>query len=128
MELGNAVMGYSRGDFPIPRHAGFEDELWRLFEAMAPDDWDYRGDWLYDTSDRGYSNKTFEIHPYCWCDRDDCPQCGSMEQPNFLHRATGLSIRWYKYPLRDSYANQEITLPKFKDIITGCIRSLTAKR
>jgi len=44
--------------------------------------------------------------------------------PNFLYKPTKLEIEWYKYPLRDSYSNQEITLLQFKEIIDDCIRSV----
>ena len=29
--------------------------------------------------------------------------------PNFFDRVTGLKLRWYRYPLRDSYANYNLT-------------------
>lgn len=45
-------------------------------------------------------------------------------KPNFLYKPTGLTIEWYKYPLRDSYFNQETTLDEFKEIIDKCIESL----
>jgi hypothetical protein len=44
--------------------------------------------------------------------------------PNFLYKPTGFEIRWYKYPLRDSYKNQDIGLKDFVKIIDHCIRSL----
>ena len=50
----------------------------------------------------------------------NCP----IVKPNFLYKPTNFSIKWYKYPLRDSYMSQKITLKKFRDIISKCIESL----
>lgn len=182
MELGNMMFGNSRGRFPIERE-GWEDELYRLFEAYAPSG-DTRGEEL--------ENDTFAVMPYWWggctCGAE-CPQhaddcdivtgwddwvsarmswcsgesdeegmamvdlsklseypipppkctCGAEEHwqekdeheptckllaPNFLHKKSGFEIQWYKYPLRDSYMNQDITQEQFGEIITDCIKSL----
>jgi hypothetical protein len=51
------------------------------------------------------------------------PEC-DLERPNFLFKPTGLRIEWYKYPLRDAYSNQEITVDEFKKNIAQCIKSL----
>jgi len=122
MELGNMLFGNSRGDFPIERHTGFETELTRLFDS-------------YDqTGNRGYSpkfeNDTFSVFPYYWgecdCGEEHSPDCPVMK-PNFLFKPTGFAIEWYKYPLRDSYSNQKITLREFVTIIDACIESLKEK-
>ena len=47
-----------------------------------------------------------------------------LVKSNFLYKPTGFSIDWYKYPLRDSYTNQRITLEGFKIIIDKCIESI----
>jgi len=48
----------------------------------------------------GYGNhwdtNVFMMHPYCWCDNEDCLWC-SGDNPNFLHKASGLKVSWYKY-------------------------------
>jgi hypothetical protein len=214
MELGNLIFGNSRGEYPIERYIGFEDELYRLFEAYAPDrdnSWReygvefendiflvfpyYWGDCTcgYDEKDYQWSienkhesscyqsaldkalNEWVKEHPepmitssnewrkwyskkqefedktydklcaqygvdrkfgaavHCTCDYRDrrykfceenhhdkeCP----IVKPNFLFKPTGFSIKWYKYPLRDSYMNQNITLDEFKKIISVCIES-----
>jgi hypothetical protein len=46
--------------------------------------------------------------------------------PNFCHKPSGIEIQWYKYPLRDSYFNKEISLEEFSEIIDGCISSINA--
>lgn len=50
----------------------------------------------------------------------DCP----IVKPNFLYKPSDFSIKWYKYPLRDSYKSQDITLDQFRVIISECIESL----
>ncbi len=50
----------------------------------------------------------------------DCP----LVKPNFLYKPLSFQIQWYKYPFRDSYTNQEITLKAFGAIIGACMASL----
>jgi hypothetical protein len=124
IELGNYFFGHSKGGVPIPRGAGWEDQLKRLFDAYAPDrdrSWRDYGD--------PFENDTFCVAEYWW---GDCT-CGAVSEhkpdcklmvPNFLYKPTGFAIEWYKYPLRDSYMNFEITLDEFTQIIDKCIASL----
>lgn len=204
MELGNMIFGHSRGNFPIKRGIGFEEELYRLFDAINPDrdnSWREYGE--------NFENDTFMTFPYWWgdceCGFDDkdyewsennqCKEscfsvrrekfdnelksegislyndnseewkkrmtewalkngftgwegsgghcdCGYNEEynkwretnnhngncpivkPNFKHKPTGFEIQWYKYPLRDSYMNNPITLKDFSKLIDDCILSL----
>jgi hypothetical protein len=51
------------------------------------------------------------------------PEC-PLVKPNFYHKPSGFSLMWYKYPLRSSFANQEITLVEFSKIIDDCIEGL----
>lgn len=120
MEIGNAIFGHSRGEWPIPRSTGFEHELIRLFEAYAP-----KRDKSWREYGVEFSNDVFEVHPYCWCEEETCPQCGTGEQANFLYKPTVFYISWYKYPLRDSYASKKISVHEFCHIIDDCIKSLT---
>ena len=210
-EIGNMMFGNSRGSYHVPRGAGWEDELVRLFDTCAPDRdsswreygsnfenetflvmqywWGYctcgfdevdnfteahsdtcyqaklkeeklkaggfENEWGYISAPVGesfvycwdtiYKNITDEFNlpmqgcaVHCTCDYDaryaayiagigyadgHKKQCG-LVKPNFLHKPTEFEIQWYKYPLRDSYMNQNITLLEFKNIITQCISSL----
>lgn len=45
-------------------------------------------------------------------------------RPNFCYKPQDFHLQWYKYPLRDSYSNQEMDLPAFRAIIDACIASL----
>ena len=51
--------------------------------------------------------------------KSDC----RLIQPNFLYKPTGFSIMMYKYFLRDSYMNQNISLDEFREILKDCVRS-----
>ena len=71
-----------------------------------------------------FENDVFTMHPYCWCDRMECPWCcwcdesrpdncacdfcsnniqgakgGTHERPapNFWHKESGLKVWWYKW-------------------------------
>jgi|GEM_PF-633842 len=119
MELGNTLFGHSRGKYSLIRGKGFEEVLDRLFEVCVPNNRMYG---------EVFENEVFAIFPYYWGDctcgdeqnhKQDCP----IVKPNFLYKPTGFELRWYKYPLRDSYTNQKITLAEFKKIISTCIRS-----
>jgi hypothetical protein len=46
----------------------------------------------------------------------ECP----LVLPNFLYRPTGYSLMWYKYPLRDAYANQRLTYKQFDAMLSHC--------
>ena len=47
-----------------------------------------------------------------------------LVMPNFWHKPSGYQLSWYKYPLRDSYANAKISENEFLSIIDDCIGSL----
>ena len=76
-----------------------------------------------------YENETFMMHPFCWCEKDDCGWCagiGAMPQlmrdvcgvkyneserlPNFFFKPTNTKVWWYKYIGRGM--EQKGTLPK----------------
>lgn len=72
MELGNLCFGNSRGEFEIPRGAGYEGILERLLRKINPNN--LRGD--------EFENHVFEVFPYYW---GDCT-CGfddiEFEEPH----------------------------------------------
>lgn len=51
------------------------------------------------------------------------PTCPTV-LPNFHFKPTGFTLKWYKYPLRDSYSSEPLTLDKLRGMIHECIRSL----
>lgn len=121
MELGNMLFGSSRGNFPIDRQGGWEEELYRLSDATG---FCFYGDRI--------KNSIFEIFPYYWgnctcgmekLEKERTEDC-MYNKPNFTYFPTNLTISWYKYPLRDAYISQDISLEEFSKIIDACIRSL----
>lgn len=74
MEIGNAVFGNSRGEYPVERGV-YEQELYRLFDAMGS------------KSCPEFENKVFSLFPY-YC--GDCT-CGFAD-----HRFTGEHINCYQ--------------------------------
>lgn len=57
---------------------------------------------------------------YSYGHKDDC----LLVKPNFNYKPSDYRLKWYKYPLRDSYANKKISLAEFRIIINECIRSI----
>ena len=54
-----------------------------------------------------YENDTFMMHPYCWCEQDDCKWCG-LGEPNFIYKPTGYKLWWYKYIGRGEESEGEL--------------------
>ena len=123
MELGNLLWGNSRGEYAIER-GKWEDKFCELVETA---NLDYHGIVIgeseYETDRGGYENETFVINPYYWGDNDDI-----AEEPNFIYKPTGYEIQWYKYPLRDAYANKKLTYSEFAQIIDDCINSILSPK
>lgn len=44
-----------------------------------------------------YENDVFMMHPFCWCESDDCRWCGEENAPNFEYKPTGGKVWWYKW-------------------------------
>ena len=111
MELGNLLFGKSSKDCTIPFEREINQELFYdiLYDDMKKLDYDVDG----------FDNETFTIIPYDWgeCEEEDV-------EPNFYHKPSGFKISWYKYPLRDSYCNMEITYNQFRSILYDCFNSL----
>ena len=116
MELGNVIFGNSRGEFEVPRKE-FEDILLPLMEEIGVGSRGYDKD--PDETYATFDNEVFTIRPYYWGDDEEI-----MELPNFVYKPTNFQIQWYKYPLRDSYMNQNITVEQFKRIINDCKKSI----
>lgn len=58
-----------------------------------------------------------------FCNENEHDKECHLVKPNFLYKPTDFRIQWYKYPLRDSYMNREISLGSFSRIIDDCIAS-----
>lgn len=127
MELGNAFFGHSRGHVEVPRGAGYEQHVNALLKALGND---AEGYGIH------FDNAVFTLRPYYWGDCT-CPEDGSIDDadptcaahlPNFVHKPSGYVLRWYKYPLRDSYASGELTVAEFAAMIDECVASVRRGR
>ena len=70
-----------------------------------------------------FDNGVFRIIPFCWESSE-----GLFELPNFTYYPTKYQIEWYKYPFRDAWANKDIDMIEFVDILRSCKRSLDFKK
>lgn len=122
MELGNLLFGHSHGEFKVPR--GFikgtfewDDRFCLFLEKIGCDDYGYaeNKDNPLKNERGGITTPEFEINPYYWGDDET-----EEDKPNFIFKPTGYEMRWYKYPLRDSYANQELTYKEFNAMLKKC--------
>jgi hypothetical protein len=58
---------------------------------------------------------------------DHHPAC-SATRPNFLVKKTGFWMTWYKYPLRDAYASEKVSVSGLRAIVRDCISSLSTDK
>ena len=123
MELGNALFGHSRGEYKVNR--GLRDSFNGVLNATNSDGYGETSDEEHKNDRSGYENDTFCIKPYYWGDENDEDE---VDAPNFLYKPTGFEIRWYKYPFRDSYMNQNLTDGEIIDIFNKCIESVGCKK
>ena len=119
MELGNILFGNSRGEYAVePRgdyQEAFCDFLFRNgFDGYGHVEWSKESD---------FENDTFIIRPYYWGEDEEIAQL-----PNFVYKPTGLEIKWYKYPMRDAYSNQDIDIESFKAVLRRCEESMKGEQ
>lgn len=65
-------------------------------------------------------NSVFMMHPYCWCESEDCPWCED-DAPNFHYKPTGLKVKWYKYIGRGEEINMAVTETELAEILSICL-------
>ena len=126
-ELGNLCFGN-------PGRAGryeIERDWESIFEILLEE--------LYsDCYGEDYENDTFEMHPYYWgectCGDDDkdgaenhSPDCLLM-RPNFVYKPTGYKLEWYKYAMRDAYANMDLSIKEFTEMVLHCANSVEKEK
>lgn len=112
------ISGNSRGEFPIDRKT-YSEIFHEFLEKCDFDSYGYNGFYKEEI----YDDAVFRIRPYYWGDAMDI-----MELPNFVYKPLGLTINWYKYPLRDSYSNIELDEVDFESILEHCIENYIKER
>lgn len=114
IEIGNLVFGNSRGEYVVPRGV-WQDVFCNFLERNDFSDYGF-----YNKGDEDYfENDTFIIRPYYWGDDEDI-----ADLPNFVYKPTGFFMSWYKYPLRNAFASQDIKFIDFVNMLNVCERSL----
>jgi hypothetical protein len=86
---------------------------------------------------REFENDVFMMHPYCWCEKPDCPWCRGCaclghddpcdncvgqphRAPNFLFKPTGAEVSWYKYIGRGMVLDDKLP----HTFVATCLESL----
>lgn len=114
MELGNLMFGNSRGEYLVEPREEYQD----IFcDFLHKNGWDSHA--IFGDGRDEYENDTFIIRPYYWGEDEEI-----AELPNFVYKPTGLEIRWYKYPMRDAYSNQDVSVAEFAQILAKCEQSM----
>lgn len=128
MELGNLIFGNSRGSFEVDRE--WQDTFYEFLENAGFDGYgNVSKEELkvhlktVEKSDYGhmqiFDNGVFKLFPYYWGEDEKLENI-----PNFIIADMNYELSWYKYPLRDSYANKLLTYDEFKSALDKCLKSL----
>ena len=115
MELGNLMFGNSRGKYAVVPREDYQEVFFKFLDNNGFDMYGYK----MGSKERVFENNTFIIRPYYWGDDEDIAALS-----NFVYKPTGLAIDWYKYPMRDAYSNQDVSVKEFKAIMAACENSL----
>ena len=118
IEIGNLLFGNSRGNFHIPRDT-WQNPFVEFLDKNGFDSYGYKD---Y-SQDDFFENDVFSIRPYYWGEDETIANL-----PNFVYKPTGFSISWYKYPMRDAYASDDISDEEFLAILNHCEESLKGKK
>jgi len=114
-EIGKAVFGAPWGeyDFDSMKDSEIIEYMLRIISYFATDQPCYSG---------YFENDVFALRPYYWGDDEE-----EAQRPNFLHKKSGLEIRWYKYIGRGMSVNRKICPKCFLEIFVDCLKSLFKK-
>ena len=78
----------------------------------------------------------FEMHPQWWGDctdgcpwetaEDDTPHSSTCKagRPNFLHKASGFEVRWYKWIGRSMELSREVSPAEWATILDECRKAV----
>ena len=71
-------------------------------------------------------NDAVMMHPFCWCEGEDCPWCRSENRlPNFHYKPLDFSVKWYKYIGRGMKYNKQLTIEQCADMLKDCVKNKT---
>lgn len=109
MELVNQLFGFSRGRYPLDRDA-LQDVFVEGLESLGYDN--YGIPRIQNKNLIPAHDDLFVVHSYWWGD-EDTPEAW---RPNLAIPSKGIEVRWYKYALRDSYANVDLSPDEWRTI------------
>lgn len=116
----------------------FDDELDTILREIA-EKHQQEGEWAekYGTD---IDNEIFMMHPFCWCEKEDCPWCGEIgampqllrditqaeynesdRAPNFWYKPLDFKVWWYKYIGRGVETNKQLTAEQLKEMREKCL-------
>jgi len=122
MELGNIMFGTNHNEnliYKLETNVNLMNEFEELLEKLGLnsyctiDEENRKEEYIIDENKRIYGIKdVIEIHPYQWLDEDQIDTIPNLRIPKYK-----IVITWYKYPFRDAYANREISLSEWEQIM-----------
>lgn len=115
IELGNLLFGNSRGAYAVVPREDYQELFVDFLEKNGFDMYGHRNDQQEDR----FENEVFIVRPYYWGEDEEIAAL-----PNFVYKPTDLEIKWYKYPMRDAYCNQDVSAEDFGAILQKCSESL----
>lgn len=105
----------------LPELEDFLRELTKvLLERSGEEDcWGLGGEFGYGAD---FENDVFMMRRFCWCEKEDCPWCGEEQRPNFVHKPSGSTVKWYKWIGRSMEVDLRASVATIRD---SCLASLT---
>lgn len=134
MEFGNLMFGHSTMADMHELDRGIYQEAFCKFLDLAG--FDFFGCWDREEVHKfvckdgihvgEFDNGVFTILPYVYdFDVEHTPEEEErLSLPNFSYKPNDYKMEWYKYPLRDAYANKELSLEEFVGMLNKCLDSL----
>jgi len=128
---------FPKGSMGASEYDDLLDTVLRVIAEKASIDPD--GEWAskYGTQ---FENDVFMMHPFCWCEKPDCPwclacicetaeeceqKCSNKEYaPNFHYKPLDFKVWWYKYIGRGMKTNKTLTAEQLKEMLEHCLRSI----
>lgn len=102
--------------------------------TLTYNQWDKIKDEIYDRLCANHGLGRFGCAVHCTCSHDSdyrhwreenehAPSC-RIVTANFTHKPSGFTVKWYKYPLRDSYSSEPLTHKLMRSMWADCIASM----
>lgn len=117
MELGNLIFGNSRGLYHVEPRMEYQDTFCKFLRRIGCD---FEG---CSKDGEEIDNDVFTLRPYYWGEDEE-----KADLPNFIYKPANIKISWYKYPMRDAYCNQNVSIKTFKAILKECEKVIENER